>query len=80
MKVKPFGHYEEEKEISIEEPKAEVEIYVKYLGEEYEIFDDLDVSYGFWEALGDMVAALDHDIRVAREKRLKLKATLKQVV
>jgi len=68
----------EPEETSLEEPKAEVEIYVKYLGEEYEIFDELDVSCGLGEAVLDAIAGLDYDIRVARIERSKLKAALKE--
>jgi len=62
----------------IKEPKAKISIHVEYLGEEYDVNEDeMDVSCGFWDALGDVVAVLDYDIQEAREKRLKLKAELK---
>jgi len=67
-------------DVEPEEPRAEIEIHVKYLGEEYDIYEDgVDMSYGFWDALTDIVAGLDHDIREAREKRLKLKASLRGI-
>lgn len=61
----------------LNEPKAEVNLTVTYLGKEYVLGDELDVSFGLGEAMLDMIAALDYDISQEREKRLKLKATLR---
>ena len=59
-----------------EKPKAHVEIYVTYAGQEWEDEGDCDPQY-FYSDLGDVVAGIDYEVREAEKKREDLKEALR---
>lgn len=57
-------------------PKAHVEIYVTYCGQEWEEEGECEPQY-FYDDLADVVAGIDYEVREAARKRETLKEKLR---